>query len=795
MHSRTRRGRTAWASSLLVASALVAGACSSSDADSDGGAQDGADTLDQTVAADFDARPSFGQVTVTDAKADTELGLYAEDGTQVDSGSADEQGALIFREVEPGTYRVAAVQEDGDGAQAATDEVEVPTEEGSLPPQEFYDGQQLTAGYQYITTRDGTTLAASVYLPGPPEAGPYPTVVEYSGYNPAEPGGSIVEDNEDKIAELGVDPASLCGVAAFLCDSPAQPSSIISAAMGYAVVAVNVRGTGCSGGSYDYFEPLQVLDGYDVIETVAAQPWVKNGKVGMVGLSYPGISQLFVARSQPPHLAAIAPLSVMDDTVRGLLSPGGIFNEGFALTWADQVLAKAEPKGQGWEQALIDEGDTTCAENQELRGQNVDVTDKALQYDHYPKELGDWYNPSVFGKDITVPMFITGAFQDEQTGGRFARLWGRFPNSPLVRMTLFNGAHADGYAPMNLSEWKLFLDLYVADQPPSMPPILTLLAPVLMKDVFGADLTVEPVRYSGEDPAAVRPRYEAEQPVRLVLESGAQDPAQPGAPGGSTELEFDQWPPADVAPEELYLTADGSMSTEEPSDEAESATRYDFDATLAATVTLPGASEDDAFLALPPYEWPQEPDRSAAVFVSQPLTEDLPMAGWGSADLWIRSSAAQADIGVTLSEVRPDGKEVYIQSGVLRGSMRKPGPDADELFPAQTGYEEDDEPMPTGEFTEARVEIFPFAHVVRAGSRIRLSVHTPGGDRPRWAYILADGQDGATFDVGHSAATPSRLVLPRTGAITGYPAQLPPCPGLRGQPCRDFVEYENTPAD
>ena len=51
---------------------------------------------------------------------------------------------------------------------------------------------------------------------------------------------------------------------------------------------MNLRGTGCSGGAFDYFETLQSLDGYDVIETVAAQPWVANGKVGMVGISYPG---------------------------------------------------------------------------------------------------------------------------------------------------------------------------------------------------------------------------------------------------------------------------------------------------------------------------------------------------------------------------------------------------------------------------------------------------------------------------------------------------------------------------
>lgn len=784
--TRQKHTRAHFALPVLLTVALLAGACTDDGTDASSAA-----ISDDAAPAGFDTSTSVGQVTVTGAGADTELSLFSDDEA-VQTATADDEGALIFRDVTPGDYRVATSPGDD---QQASDELRVPTEEESLPEQSFYDKQTLEPGYTYIETRDGTKLAASVYLPGPPEGGPYPTVVEYSGYDPAKPGTNLLEDNGDKLSELGLDADELCDTLAFLCDAPAQPSSTIAIAMGYAVVAVNVRGTGCSGGAYDYFEPLQVLDGYDVIETVAAQDWVHDHKVGMVGLSYPGISQLFVARSQPPSLAAITPLSVMDDTVRGLLTPGGIFNEGFALTWADEVLSKAEPYGQGWEQALVDDGDEVCEANQGLRGQNVDVTEKALSYDHYPEDLGDWYNPSVFGKDITVPIFLSGSFQDEQTGGRFPRLWGRFPNSPLVRFSMWNGAHADGYAPMNLSEWKAFLDLYVADQLPTMPPVMNLLAPVLMEDVFGAKLTLEPLPYADYPSVEeARAAYEAEKPVRLIVESGAGDPEQPGAPGGTAEYRFDQWPPADVSPLSFYLGPGGTMTDAEPTATDVSATRYDFDGSLGDSTTLPGDSTSDAFLALPPYKWEQEPKGSAAVFLTPPLEEDLTLFGGASADLWIRSSSPEADIGVTLSEVRPDGKETYIQSGVLRGSMRKPGPDATELFPAQTGYEENAEAMPTDEFTEARVEIFPFAQVIRKGSRIRLSVHTPGGDRPRWSYILADGQEGATFDVGHSKETPSRLVLPVTSSISGYPSALPPCPGLRGQPCREHVEYENTPA-
>ncbi len=115
-----------------------------------------------------------------------------------------------------------------------------------------------------MTTRDGTSLAVDVRLPGPADKGPYPTLVEYSGYGYANPAG----------AESGI--------------------SQIMNLLGYAVVDVNMRGTGCSGGAFDYFERLQSLDGYDVVETAARQPWVLHNRVGMVGVSYGGISQLFV---------------------------------------------------------------------------------------------------------------------------------------------------------------------------------------------------------------------------------------------------------------------------------------------------------------------------------------------------------------------------------------------------------------------------------------------------------------------------------------------------------------------
>lgn len=780
---------------IAVLAILVMAPGCTKDADTATTARSVADLPPDVQRADFAVRGSLEQVSVEDATPGEELALHDRSGASVAVGTADEQGSLLFRLVEPGKgYRVATTT----SAVTASDPIDVRSVDGSVPEQSFYDDQDLAAGFTYITTRDGTTLSASVYLPGPVESGPYPTVVEYSGYDPSRPGRNLIQENAEALGPiLGGDPDTLCAAVPFACDAPAQPGSLLALSMGYAVVAVNVRGTGCSGGAYDFFEPLQLTDGYDVIETVASQAWVRNHKVGMVGLSYPGIAQLFVAQTRPPSLAAITPLSVFDDTVRGTLAPGGIFNDGFALSWADEVGTKAQPYGQGWERARVDAGDTTCEANQKLRGQNVDAAKKAKEHRYYPPEIADPLNPSLFADRIEVPVYLTGSFQDEQTGGRFPLLFDEFTNAPVVHFTAMNGAHADGFAPVNLAEWKTFLDLYVADELTPVPPTVQVFAPLIMEQIFSANVALPPLRFlDGVALEDARALYEAEPPIRILFESGAGDADQPGAPVPTAAVRTTTWPPPGTEPAFYHLGPDGTLTNDPPKEDgADTSSRFAVDPELARTTTFQGGTSD-IFHALPAYDWRQEPRGSASVFVTEPLRSDRIFAGSASADLWIRTDGDGADVGVTLSEVRPDGKETFIQSGVLRSAMRKVAAGSTDLLPLHTGYETDAEPLERNEWTKMRVEIFPFAHVIRAGSRIRLSVHTPGGDRPRWTYIIDQQPAGTHIDVGHSPEHPSRLALPLSPDLLpagSYPATLPPCPGLRGQPCRTFEEFVNTP--
>jgi predicted acyl esterase len=201
----------------------------------------------------------------------------------------------------------------------------------------------------------------------------------------------------------------------------------------------------------------------------------------------------------------------------------------------------------------------------------------------------------------------------------------------------------------------------------------------------------------------------------------------------------------------------------------------------------------DVWDMLPAYDWRQPAPGSAAIFMSEPLTEDLVMLGTASVDLWIRSPVDEADLEVNLTEIRPDGQEQYIQSGWLRASKRGLGADSTELWPSPTGLEQDAAFLVPGEWTEVRVGIPAFSHVLRAGSRFRISVDTPGDSRASWTFVLATFPGPVAYDVGHDAARPSSIALPVLAGVTA-PSPLPPCPSLRGQQCRVAEPYTNVPA-
>jgi hypothetical protein len=336
-------------------------------------------------------------------------------------------------------------------------------------------------------------------------------VVEYSGYGYADPSGP----------ESGIQP--------------------VASVLGYATVDVNMRGTGCSGGAYDSFEHLQSLDGYDVIETVARQPWVLHNEVGMLGISYGGISQLFVAATRPPSLSAITPLSVID-TPLTTFYPGGILNTGFALQWVEDRDDDAQPAGptagQPWAWERIQEGDQICEANQDLHPEAVNLVSKTRRQKFYRPRVVDPVAPYTFVDRIKVPVYMACQWTDEQTGGHCPTLARQFTGTKRKWFTFTNGTHVDSLGPESFNRWFDFLELYVAKRRPVLSPSAEATAPVLyaaLMGVAGVEVPEDPIRQQ-PDYESAKAAFEDLPPVRVLFDTGAGD--TPGSPVPGFERSF-----------------------------------------------------------------------------------------------------------------------------------------------------------------------------------------------------------------------------------------------------------------
>ncbi len=779
----------------VAAVASLATACSSSSSES--GSPSGAagaaatataNTVDPDVVttdASFTVHPGVQTATVTGGEPGEPLTLVDADGTRLVTLVSDDAGQAHFAYVpdEYATFRTGPGEElptssgytlpAGDGytiLDESTDPVEAAdaftiAARDDVPDNALYVDQHLEAGPVYITMRDGVKLSAMVRLPdaGLYGDGPYPTVIEYSGYGPSNPEAT-------------------------------EPGSMIAGLLGYATVGVNIRGTGCSGGVFDLFTPAQQADGYDIVETVARQPWVLHGQVGMVGLSYSGITQLYTASTRPPHLAAITPLSVIEDAWQQLW-PGGIYNSGFTRRWLEERDKQAAPDGMPWTQTLIDGGDRTCERNMVLRNQNPDFERMFSDLEFRPDD-SDSRDLSKLVGDIDVPVYLTGAWQDEQTGPRFGTMLDEFTGTDHERFILFNGRHPDGYSPQVLGRWFEFLEFYVARRVPHVPEFVRAAAPVYFESAFGAPgLNIERDRfdaYSDAEYDEALAAYESEPQVRVLFENGAGGET-PGAPEARFETTFDSWPPPGAEPRTWYLAPDEALLDAPPADEGAGSYVHDPE---SGDLTFFGPGGYELLAPVWDFDWKQFDEGAGLSYLTAPLKEDLVLAGPAHATLWFGSDADDANVQVSIGEVRSDGVEYLVQIGQLRvGDRAIDEARSDELQVEHTYREEDYETIPEGELVEVKIEIPPFAHAFRSGSRLRLTISTPGRNHAAWLFTNPE-YDGETprhrvaFGGGHA----SSVVLPVVEGID-VPAGLPPCPSLRGQACRNFVEVSNRPSD
>jgi putative CocE/NonD family hydrolase len=502
-----------------------------------------------------------------------------------------------------------------------------------------------------------------------------------------------------------------------------------------------LRGTGCSGGTFDFFQPAEAADGYEAVEWLAAQPW-SSSRVAMIGKSYPGITQLFVAEAQPPHLVAITPGHFFGDAYRDIAFPGGIFNDGFASLWS--FVAQPAPGFQS-SPGEIAKGDQTCAANRKQLATNLRTNPFVQAQEHpYDDLLIAERSPLTRLDRIKVPVYAALSWQDEQLMSRQTHLLTALQKQGTTyRAVLGNGDHGVYRRAPQLAEMDRFLEAHVQQR---------------------ATLT----------DGTARAAYLAEPPVSVFWEQNT------GQPRWRTTLPAwgDQ-----ATPQRLYLGADSTLVAAKPAAGSTGSDMYVHSAAGSQGIGNPKWGTLPADVDM--WDKYSPPAGAALAYTTAPFASDTLLLGPASADLWITATAPNVDFQVTVTEVRPDGKEQYVAQGWLRGSQRFLDRVAStELLPVQTHQQADVRSFSPTEPSLARVEVFPFGHAVRAGSKLRVWIEAPTA-LPQLESFLLDPKPAAVT-VWRDGAHPSSLVLPVLAGAT-IPATakaFPACGAVLRQPCR-----------
>lgn len=418
------------------------------------------------------------------------------------------------------------------------------------------------------------------------------------------------------------------------------------AARGYPFLIVDVRGRGNSQGT---FRPLiqEALDGYDVVEWLARQPYC-NGKVAMWGGSYAGYNQWAAAKELPPHLATIvpaaAPYASIDLPGRSQIlytfdAQWVTFTAGVTSqdsVFADQAFWAAKQR------QLFESG-------QPFKRFDAMVGNPSAIFQDWVSHPGagafwDAYNPTSaqLGK-LAIPILtITGSHDDDQPGALEHYKQHMQHASPQARARHYlvigpwdhSGTRTPqasfgglSFGPASLVDLnKLHLDWYNFTMRNGPKPEF------LQKRVAYYEMQSEKWRYA-DSLAAVTAKeraYNLDSEVNAtdVLISGTL--SESAAKGRPDQYVYD---PRDVSLAALESTFDPSNLTDQRMVFARRGKQL--------------------------------------VYHSAPLEADTPISGFFRFSAWIAIDQPDTDFIASVYEIRPDGSSIFLTSDLMRARYRE----------------------------------------------------------------------------------------------------------------------------
>src|SRR3954453_21485291 len=250
-----------------------------------------------------------------------------------------------------------------------------------------------------IKMSDGVTLRANVFLPKPDAR--VPVVLTVTGYN------------KDTNNPLGVPGCS--------SDSALASGNQALLDKGIGIMILDDRGTGASEGRWDSWGQRTQGDYAEVLDWIQAQKW-SNGRVGMNGTSYMGITSFLVTEQDQKRVREGKPRAVqaiwanvpMADAYRDVTFHGGNIDAGFIPLWLGLTTGLSDIPPSNYP-------DDPAGATQNYAGHLANGFDFAARQMLDATTGGDsaydgaFYrlrSPIEHSKDVKVPTAITGGWWD-----------------------------------------------------------------------------------------------------------------------------------------------------------------------------------------------------------------------------------------------------------------------------------------------------------------------------------------------------------------------------------------------
>jgi uncharacterized protein len=554
-----------------------------------------------------------------------------------------------------------------------------------------------------MRTRDGVTLYADIYRPTSP--GKFPVILMRTPY--------------DKSVNWAVSPAHKM------------------VQRGYVVIIQDVRGRYTSEGEWYPFRHEQA-DGFDSVEWAAALPY-SDGKIGMMGASYVGATQMLAAIAQPPHLAAIAPNVTASNYHDGWTYQSGAFEQWFDQNWTSQLAQNTLQRliAQNTN-ALVGTPTLPLADYPVFNFGQLPADGKLTatiapyyrdwlahpDYDDYWKQ---WSIEENFSK-IAVPMLQVGGWYDIFNGGTLRN---------------YMGAKAHGSTEAARTQQHLLIEIgghagfgrRIGDVD---------FGPHATENVY-TDVILDWYDFLFK---GIHNGFAAEKPVKIFTM------------GANEYRTVEDWPPPQAVLTKYFLHSsgkansvrgEGSLSVSAP--KAEPSDSYSYDpANPVPTVGGPLCCDEAHMEPGPRDQRSVENREDVLVYTTAPLARDLEVTGPVTATLFVKSSAVDTDFTAKLVDVAPEGFAQNLTEGILRMRYR--------VSPERAVL------MNPGQVYEISLDLWATSNVFLRGHSLRLAISS--SNFPRFDRNPNTGEEtrtartsvAASNTILHDAQHPSALVLP-----------------------------------